>query len=142
MRRTVAVSIVAVIVVIAVVAAYMVIPRSNAGATSATGAPNFISVSGLSLCSANCLYPSPYAEAELTVNASVPLSVLKIYVNGTMDTEEFPNPVTVTTYAYLWKGTVPSSLLPVVKGDTYVFKFIATFQTGSNSTVTASTVAT
>ena len=34
-----------------------------------------------------------------------------------------------------------SSFIPAVQGDTYVFKFVATFSDGSTATATTSTVA-
>jgi hypothetical protein len=48
---------------------------------------------------------------------------------------------TLTEFADEYKGSVPSNLIPVVQGDTYVFTFVATFQDGSTATATASTIA-
>jgi hypothetical protein len=160
---------------------------------------NTISISGLSLCSSSCgAYPAPYASALVTIDASVPVSTLEVYVNNTYDGLALQNPSTttiacstsagqtcsvelggsgysnatyttmtkyyatcsalansnscsatytgsvntVTRFADLYKGSVPSSLIPVVLGDAYVFKFVATFQDGSTATATVSTVAT
>ena len=162
-----------------------------------TNPNNTIAVTGLSLCSSDCIYPSPYASATVTINATVPLSRLDVYVNHTYDSTPITNPSTttvtcttspgqtcsvelggsaysnatfttvtknyatcsvqqgattcvatstgaintMTSYAYLFKGSVPYQFIPVVKGDTYVFIFMATFQDGSSSSITVSTVA-
>jgi len=113
-----------------------------------TNPNNMINVTGLGLCSSNCIYPSPYAYATVNINAVVPISTLAVYVNNTYDSTPIRNPVTTTgfgntmvPYAYLFKGSVPSQFIPAVKGATYFFKFVATFQDGSTATATASTVA-
>jgi hypothetical protein len=64
------------------------IAESTSSPTETTQLPtnpnNTISVSGLSLCSSNCGYPAPYASALVMINASVPISTLKVYVNNTL----------------------------------------------------------
>ncbi len=128
-----------------------------------------IAVTGLGLCSSDCVYPSPYAYATVLVNASAQLSTLAVYVNGTYNgtplnysdsnsrsscsvpqnsTTRATTTCTVTasfnsltSYAYLYKGSLPTNLIPAVKGDTYIFKFVATFQDGLTSIAIAETVA-
>ena len=63
-----------------------------------TNSANRISVTGLSLCPSDCIYPSPYVSALVTVNASVPISSLQAYVNNTYDGTPIQNP-SVTTVA-------------------------------------------
>ena len=162
-----------------------------------TNPNNTITVTGLGLCSSNCIYPSPYASATVTINATVPISTLAVYVNNTYEATPIRNPSTttvacttspgktcsvelggsgysnatfttvtknyatcsvpqnattcvatatgavntMTNYAYLFKGSVPTQFIPVVKGFTYFFKFVATFQDGSTATASASTIA-
>ena len=55
---------------------------------------NVISVNGLGLCSGNCIYPSPYASATVTINATVPISTLEVYINNTYDGLVLQNPYT------------------------------------------------
>ena len=161
-----------------------------------TNPNNTISVTGVGLCSTNCIYPSPYASALVTINASVPISTLVVYVNNSYDATPIRNPSTttitcttspgqncsvllggsgysnatsstatkyyatcsvplnsttcvatstgaantMTNYAYLFKGSLPSKFIPAVKGAIYFFKFVATFQDGSTSSATVSTV--
>jgi hypothetical protein len=170
---------------------------STTSMSQSTNGHNTISVSGLSLCPSNCVYPAPYVSASVLINASVPISFLTVYVNNTYDGVAFENPSTttiacttgagqtcsvelggsgsssgtsttitknyatcsvpanstscsatytgsintLTVFDYQYKGSVPSSFIPAVPGDTYVFKFVATFQDGSSATATASTVA-
>jgi len=174
-------------------------PSSSSTETTSifTNPNNTISVSGLSLCSSNCIYPSPYASATVTINATVPLSTLEVFVNNTYDATPITNPSTatftcttssgqtcsvelggngysnatfttvtkyyatcsvpqnattciatntgsitaLTSYAYLFKGSVPTQFIPVVKGLIYEFRFVATFEDGSTATATASVVA-
>jgi len=173
-------------------------PTTSTGSISQpTNEHNAISVSGLSLCPSNCVYPAPYVSASVLINASVPISSLTVYVNNTYDGVAFQNPSTTTiactagagqtcsvelggsgyssgtsttitkTYAtcsvpangtscsatytgsvntltvfdYQYKGSVPSSFIPAIPGDTYVFKFVATFEDGSTATASASTIA-
>jgi hypothetical protein len=146
-------------------AGYKVYLLVSQGPGSGSGSNNLaIAVTGLGLCSSDCIYPSPYASA--TVNASIPISTLSVYVNGTYDGTPVNNPTpndssgcapqnstatttcTVTVYAhsltnfaYLYKGSLPAGLIPAVKGDTYVFKFVATFQNGLTAIAIATTVA-
>jgi len=48
---------------------------------------------------------------------------------------------TLTSYTYLFKGSVPTQFIPVIPGSTYEFTFEATFQDGSTAEATASVVA-
>jgi hypothetical protein len=63
---------------------------------STTNSANKIAVTGLSLCPSNCIYPAPYVSALVTINASVPISTLQVYVNNTYDGMPIQNP-SVTT---------------------------------------------
>ncbi|MDG6901222.1 MAG: hypothetical protein JRM80_04605 [Nitrososphaerota archaeon] len=47
----------------------------------------------------------------------------------------------MTHYAYVWKGSVPNSLIPVIKGDTYVFEFVVVYMDGSTGSAYVQTVA-
>jgi hypothetical protein len=155
-----------------------------------------ISVSGLTLCSSNCVYPAPYVSALVYFNGSSPASTLSVYVNNTFDglalgqestTYQCTGPAggtcsiqlggqafsnasttlvtryyascvvpantssctatvtgasnTLTEFALQWKGSVPSGLIPIVKGDSYIFKFVAVFQDGTTVTRTSTVVA-
>ncbi len=169
----------------------------NGGTLNSNSRAGSISVSGLSLCSSNCVYPSPYATAMVLFSSSVPPATLVVYVNGTYDGLALQNPQvntvtctgasgqmctiqlggtgysdatttvvsryyascevgmndssctttltgeteTLTAFALQWKGSVPGAFVPVIPGETYVFRFVATFQNGSTASATASVVA-
>jgi hypothetical protein len=115
---------------------------SGTETTSTTNASGtLITVSGVSLCPSNCIYPAPYATALVNFTGSSPVSTLKVYVNNTYESTPLQNPNNMTHYAYLWKGSVPNSMIPVVKGDTYVFEFTVVYQDGSMGSAYAEVVA-
>ncbi len=111
--------------------------------TSTTNASGtLIAVSGVSLCASNCIYPAPYATALVNFTLNSPVSMLKVYVNNTYESTPLQNPNNnMTHYAYLWKGSVPNSMIPVIKGDTYVFEFTVVCQDGSTGSAYAEVVA-
>jgi hypothetical protein len=140
------ITIVAAGVIVLAVALAGVYVASLTGATSPTTTTTnslgtVISVSGVSLCANNCIYPSPYATALVNFTSNSPVSTLKVYVNGTYDATPLQNPNNNTHYAYLWKGSVPNSLIPVVKGEIYVFEFTVVYQDGSTGSAYAQVVA-
>ncbi len=130
-------------------------------ATSSAG----ISVSGLSLCAANCVYPSPYLSGQLNINGPTPVTI-DVYVNGTFDGSTVLNPTTLppgcflngtqttcstgsvatastlSTFADMYKGSIPNAFIPAVVGDRYVVTFVATFHDGSSAIASAVVVAT
>ena len=63
---------------------------------STTNPNNTISVTGLSLCSNNCVYPAPHSSALINITATVPISTLAVYVNNTYDGLAIQNPSTTT----------------------------------------------
>jgi len=137
------------------------------------------------------------SEALILFNATVPVSMVTLYINNTYDGIIFQNPETttvacttdsgstctvilggqgytsgtvtsnteyyatctlpanatscsatntgglntLTVFADQYKGGVPSSLQPVIKGDIYIYTFVAVFQDGSAATATVSTTA-
>jgi len=91
------------------------IAESTSSSTETTQLPtnpnNTISVSGLSLCSSNCGYAAPYASALVMINASVPISTLKVYVNNTYDGLAFQNPSVTTVACSTAAGHICSVLL-------------------------------
>jgi hypothetical protein len=91
-------AVVVIIVVVAVAGVYVLTlgNKSTIDTSPVTVTKNRISVSGLSLCPTNCVYPAPYVSALVTINASVPISTLVVYVNNTYDTLAFQNPATTT----------------------------------------------
>jgi hypothetical protein len=97
-RSAIGTTIVIIIVIVAVVAAattfYLTVPQSVS--TTASTSKNVISVSGLSLCPSNCVYPAPYVSAEVLINGSVPISTLAVFVNDTYDGLAFQNPTSTT----------------------------------------------
>ncbi len=114
---------------------------SGSCVTSAHDNGDSISVGPLSICPTNCVYPSPYVSGQVLVNATTPLLTLTVYVNGTFDGTPINNTageaLTGTVFAYEYKGSMPSSLTPVVPGDTYAFTFIAGFEDGSSASGTS-----
>lgn len=65
---------------------------------STTNPADTISVTGLSLCPSNCVYPAPHVSALVAINGSVPISTLQVYVNNSYDGMPIQNP-SVTTIA-------------------------------------------
>lgn len=115
-------------------------PSSSSTETTSifTNPNNTISVSGLSLCSSNCVYPAPYASALVTINASVPVSILEIYVNDTYDGLTLQNPSTTTVSC----STSPGQMCSVQLGGegysnatfTTITRYYATCSVPANST--------
>ena len=112
----------------------------NPGGSSTQSTTNSISVSGLSICPSDCVYPAPYVSALVLVNSTSPLSSLTVYVNGTFDAVPIQHSGTesntLTTFGYEYKGSVPNAFIPIVAGDTYKFTFVAEFQDGTAYTAT------
>ena len=111
---------------------------------------NQVSLQGVSLCASNCIYPSPYLSAIMLVNGSVPLSTLRLFINGTDEGLLFPAVVTTTVletcgtttvaitlgYAIVVKAQPNNPAMTIVAGKTYTIMVVARFQ--DNSTFTAS----
>ncbi len=101
--------------------------------------PSNITLSGVALCAANCVYPSPYLSAEVLVNASVPLSMIQVFVNGTSTTGQSYQDNNMTQYAVVFKGGTGN--LAIVAGQTYNVTFVGAFADGSRSTASSTIVA-
>jgi hypothetical protein len=144
MKRLAIVAAGVIVLAVALAGVYVALQRGAPSATTTTtnSLGTVISVSGVSLCASDCIYPAPYATALVQFNSNSPVSILKVYVNGTYDTTPLQNPNNnMTHYAYQWKGSVPNSLIPVVKGDTYVFEFTVVYQDGRTGSAYAQVVA-
>jgi hypothetical protein len=102
--------------------------------------PNTIIVRDVGLCASNCIYPSPYLSALIFVNASVPLSTLHLFINGT-DEGITTTDNAMTHYALLFKAGPNNPAMPIVDGKTYTIMVVATFQDNSTCTVSATVVA-
>lgn len=102
--------------------------------------PSYITVEVWTLCSKNCVYPSPFFEALVTANSSVPLASLQFLVNGTSQ-EIQHNPVPCCLTSELWKSGVDNKTMPIIAGKTYSIEFVATFQDDTTYTATKSVVA-
>jgi hypothetical protein len=87
--------------------------------------PLTMSLRNFSLCSSNCVYPSPYLSGEILFNGSAPLSSLHLLVNNTSEGYNYFNDST-THFTYLYRGSFQNP--PVVTGQTYWIKFAATFK--------------
>ena len=101
--------------------------------------PSNITLSGVALCAANCVYPSPYLSAEVLVNASVPLSMIQVFVNGTSTTGQSYQDNNMAQYAVVFKGGTGN--LAIVAGQTYNVTFVGTFADGTKSNATSIIVA-
>lgn len=100
---------------------------------------NSISLRDVGLCASNCIYPSPYLSATIFVDASVPLSTLHLFINGT-DEGITTTANTMTHYALLFKAGPNNPAMPIVDGKTYTIMVVATFQDNSTCTVSATVV--
>ena len=101
-----------------------------------SGARDTITIEGLSLCPSNCNYPSPYLSGTVLINSTTPLTKLEVYVNGTSDGTPIDHIVTLTTFEYSYKGSLPDDFIPATPGDAYAVTFTATFQDGSVASAT------
>ncbi len=105
---------------------------------STTNPNNTISVSGLSLCSRNCIYPAPHSSALINITATVPISTLTVYVNNTYDGLVIQNPSTTTiTYTAAAGQTCSVQLGGTGYSNatyTTVTKYYATCSVPANST--------
>lgn len=102
---------------------------------------NSISLQAVGLCASNCVYPSPYLSATVFVNASVPLSTLHLFINGTTEGWGFYSTTTANTmanYSVVFKAHPVNPDMPIVAGKTYTITLVATFQ--DESTYTASII--
>jgi hypothetical protein len=117
---------------------------STTTTTTEMAAPNFIALaSNVSLCSSNCIYPSPYLSGTVAVNASTSsLTSLRLVINGTDEgiVATFTNN-TITNFDYELKANPNSSSMPIQAGKAYSILLIATFRDGGTSTALATTVA-
>jgi hypothetical protein len=93
-----------------------------------------ITVTGMELCAANCVYPSPFLSAGILVNASVPLSTIQVVVNGTSASIQSYQDNNLTQWATDLKATV--SNLPISTGRIYNVTLLATFADGTKSNAT------
>jgi hypothetical protein len=94
-----------------------------------------ISLQGFSLCSSNCNYPSPYLSGSIYFNIPAPMKTLRLIVNGTDQGIQSWKCCSLLQFVLEYKGGFQNPV--VVKGDSYVLKFIATFQ--DNTTASATT---
>ena len=112
------------------------------GATRLQTGPVFVlvtmSLRNFSLCSSNCVYPSPYLSGEILFNGSAPVSSLHLLVNNTSEDYNYFNN-SITHFSYLYKGSFQNP--PVVSGQTYWIKFAATFKDNTEAEVSTLVVA-
>jgi YVTN family beta-propeller protein len=90
-----------------------------------------ISLQNFSLCSSDCVYPSPYLSGEIYLGPS--LTSLELYVNGTSEGSLGSN-IGDPNVVFQYQGTFQSP--KVIPGDSYVIKFVAIFEDSSPTTVT------
>jgi len=100
---------------------------------------NQISLQGVSLYTKS-IYPNPHLSATVFVNASVPLSSLHLFVNGT-DQGSSTYTSDMTEYAILYKATISNQTMPIIAGKTYLITFAATFRDNSTSAASVYVVA-
>lgn len=98
-----------------------------------------IMLQGFSLCSSDCNYPSPYLSGIILFNGTAAVRSLRLIVNGTDEGVEPWSGINLTTFALGYKGGFQNP--PVVKGDVYVIRFVATFQDDSTATAVTTVVA-
>jgi hypothetical protein len=94
-----------------------------------------ISLQSFSLCPSNCLYPSPYLTGEIYLGGPSPMKTLQLQVNGTDEGVMTYGPAQ-TDVILIYKGGFQNP--PVISGEAYVLRFLATFE--DNSTASATTV--
>ena len=149
-RNRILIAIVIIVVVLVAVAA-LGLWKSTHPNQPTTSPTNTISLRDLSLCTSNCYpignYPITYLSATISVNGSVPLSTLHLFINDTDEgTQTFYNEGTKTfyktiSYPFLFEAEPNNSAMPIVDGRTYTIMVVATFQNGSTYTASATLVA-
>jgi len=97
-----------------------------------------MSLRGFSLCSSNCLYPSPYLSGEIYFQGPQLAKSLELFVNG-MDEGSLGHGIGNTNVIYLYKGTFQSP--PVVAGDVYVITFVVTYADNTTASSTMGVLA-
>jgi hypothetical protein len=95
-----------------------------------------ISLQSFSLCPSDCIYPSPYLTGEIYLGGPSPLKSLQLIVNGTDEGVQTYGPNTNIDVILIYKGGFQNP--PVISGEAYVLRFVATFE--DNSTASATTV--
>jgi hypothetical protein len=98
-----------------------------------------ISLQGFSLCTSNCGYPSPYLSGYIYFDGPAPLKSLRLIVNGTSQGVQTWTGNTLAKFVEWYKGGFQNP--PVVRGDSYVLQFIATFADNSTAAATTTVVA-
>jgi hypothetical protein len=122
-RRTLAISVAIVVVIMAVLA--LETYGAYAGNT-----PERISLpNGAVLCSQNVNNQGPYLAATLRVDAPSSLTSIATFVNGTFEgTTHFT--MTQSHYTTPFRLNMTNPAKPIVPGDTYVVGMFATFSDG------------
>ncbi|HEV2226493.1 MAG TPA: hypothetical protein VGR56_06790 [Nitrososphaerales archaeon] len=98
-----------------------------------------IGLQDFSLCSSNCVYPSPYLSGLIYFDAGAPVKSLQLFVNGTDQGVSLWSGNYLTRFAEQYKGGFQNPA--VVKGDAYMLRFVATFQDNSTAMATTTVVA-
>lgn len=95
--------------------------------------PGIISLDGsVELCANNCVYPSPFLEASVSVNSSSQLTQLNVYINATLEQSlgSFPN---MTVYSDIVKLGPNNATIPIIAGHSYTVEFKGTFANNDTS---------
>jgi len=118
------------------------IPATSTSQTASTSSVDQISLpEGISLCANSCgVYPNPYLSVTISVNASVPLNSLQLFINGTSElTTSYTN--NFTQYYIEYKATPSNASMPIAADKGYLITFIATFADNSKSNASMVVVA-
>jgi hypothetical protein len=91
--------------------------------------PTGLKLGPVTICTHDCgFYPATYITLTLFVNYTSPLHVLDAYVNGTrVWNRTFASSPTPTPYAYIFKASVPNSLMTFTPNARYEVSFTAAF---------------
>ena len=93
---------------------------------------NFIVIDNMTLCSTNCLNPSPFLSGTVFVNSTIPLRTLQLSINGTFESSQnYSN--NFTNYAIAYKLSPNNQSMPIISGKMYFVVLVATFLDSSQS---------
>ncbi|HZW57521.1 MAG TPA: hypothetical protein VFF30_14635 [Nitrososphaerales archaeon] len=104
--------------------------------TALLPSPSNITATGVSLCSQNCVYPAPHLSALVSVNASVPLSRLQVFVNGSLAGDgDYAIGIMYAQHSIDFKGGGGNQTISA--GSLCNVTFVGTFEDGTVSTSTS-----
>jgi hypothetical protein len=132
-RQLVTIAVGVIVVVILVIAGFVAY-----SASLPHPGKNSIILRSFSICEVQCYYAPPYIYGKVLVNTTVPLSSIRLIINGTNEFWSNYNDYGIGNYTVPFSASGYNQTLSIMAGKPYLVTLVATFQ--DSSTVSASTV--